>query len=199
MNFIPNTILRTMKKSLVYTKTGDKGTTGLIGGTRVPKDHYRLEAYGTVDELNTHLGMIRSYPIDERSAKTLIRIQNQLFTIGSYLATDAEVSDLRQRLKTEESEIEIMEREMDELEAALPPLRNFVLPGGHPAVAQCHISRTICRRAERRIVAMQAEVEVDQWVVRYINRLSDYCFVLSRHLAAYFGIEEIPWKPDLQD
>src|SRR5690554_7797616 len=104
MNFIPNTILRTMKKSLVYTKTGDKGTTGLIGGTRVPKDHYRLEAYGTVDELNTHLGMIRSYPIDERSAKTLIRIQNQLFTIGSYLATDAEVSDLRQRLKTRSEE-----------------------------------------------------------------------------------------------
>src|SRR5690554_8099514 len=130
MNFIPNTILRTMKKSLVYTKTGDKGTTGLIGGTRVPKDHYRLEAYGTVDELNTYLGMICSYPIDVRSAKTLIRIQNQLFTIGSYLATDAEVFDLRERLKTVESEIEIMYMDMDELEVVLLTWRNFFIRGG---------------------------------------------------------------------
>src|SRR5690554_92506 len=188
-----------MKKSLVYTKTGDKGTTGLIGGTRVPKDHYRLEAYGTVDELNAHIGMIRSYPIDEVSKLTLIRIQDILFTVGSYLATDDQVSDLRNRLKTEESEIELLERQMDKMEAALPPLRHFVLPGGHPAVAQCHITRTVCRRAERRIVAMSAHTEVNEWVVRYINRLSDYFFVLSRHLANYFNIEEIRWVPDLHD
>ncbi len=188
-----------MKKSLVYTKTGDKGTTALIGGTRVPKDHFRLEDYGTVDELNTNIGMIRSYPIDEISKNTIIRIQNILFTVGSYLATDDEVSDLRSRLKTDEEEILLLEKQMDEMEAALPPLSHFVLPGGHPAVAQCHITRTVCRRAERRIVAMAGETPVDEWVIKYINRLSDYFFVLSRHLSNYFNIDEIRWVPNLQD
>jgi cob(I)alamin adenosyltransferase len=187
-----------MKKSLVYTKTGDKGSTGLIGGTRVPKDHFRLEAYGTVDELNAHIGLIRSYTIDDDSVRTLIRAQRQLFTIGSYLATDDTVSDLRKRLITDEKEIEFLELEMDRMEIQLPPLSHFVLPGGNPALAQCHIARTVCRRAERRVIAMAREVEVDEWVVRYLNRLSDYFFVLSRHLANYFNIDEIPWIPDLQ-
>ncbi|TCO07216.1 cob(I)yrinic acid a,c-diamide adenosyltransferase [Natronoflexus pectinivorans] len=188
-----------MKKSLVYTKTGDKGSTGLIGGTRVSKNDYRLEAYGTVDELNSNIGMIRSYPIDQESIDSIIRIQRQLFTIGSYLATDESVSDLRTKLKTDEAEIEFMELEMDKMESKLPPLSNFVLPGGHPAVAQCHICRTICRRAERRIITMQSQTTVDEWVIRYINRLSDYFFVLSRHLTNYFQINEIPWVSGLHD
>jgi len=137
MPFFQININAYMKKSLVYTKTGDKGTTGLIGGTRVNKDDFRLEAYGTVDELNTNIGMIRSYPIDETSINTIIRIQNQLFTIGSYLATDKSVSDLRSKLKTDEAEISFLETEMDKMEASLPELTNFVLPGGHPAVSQC--------------------------------------------------------------
>lgn len=188
-----------MKKSQIYTKTGDKGTTALIGGTRVPKNNFRLEAYGTVDELNTNAGMIRSYPVDENTIKTIVRIQNQLFTIGSYLATDEKVSDLRNKLVTDEKEIEFLELEMDKLESKLPPLSNFVLPGGHPAVAQCHISRTICRRAERRVISMSEQVEVDEWVIRYLNRLSDYFFVLSRFLTDYFKIDEIPWVAPLHD
>jgi cob(I)alamin adenosyltransferase len=186
-----------MKKSQVYTKTGDKGHTSLIGGTRVEKHHFRLEAYGTVDELNAHIGVIRSYEIDQSSIEALVRIQNQLFTIGSYLATDESVSDLRKRLKTDDQEIEFMESEMDRLENALPPLRNFVLPGGHPALAHCHVARTVCRRAERRVNAMAAEVIVDEWVIRYLNRLSDYLFVLSRHLSNYFKVDEIPWVSGL--
>jgi cob(I)alamin adenosyltransferase len=186
-----------MKKSLVYTKTGDKGLTGLIGGTRVPKDHVRLDAYGTVDELSSHIGMVWSYPIDQHTKEVLWGIQNQLFVIGAYLATDASVSDLRSRLKCDQEVIDLLEREMDAMESGLPPLSNFVLPGGHPAVAACHISRTVARRAERRVVQMTREYEVDEWVVRYLNRLSDYLFVLSRHLTNYFNIVEIPWKPEL--
>lgn len=182
-----------MNKSQVYTKTGDKGLTSLIGGTRVEKHHFRLEAYGTVDELNAHLGVIRSYEIDRASVNSLVRIQNQLFTIGSYLATDESVSDFRSQLKTDEQEIEFLETEMDRLENALPILKNFVLPGGHPALAQCHVARTVCRRAERRVNAMAMEVSVDEWVIRYLNRLSDYLFVLSRHMSNYFKIDEIPW------
>ncbi len=186
-----------MKKSQVYTKTGDKGLTSLIGGTRVPKNHIRLGAYGTVDELNANIGMVRSFEIDKQSVETLIHIQNRLFTIGSYLATDESVSDLRSKLGTDEKEIEFLEFEMDRLEAALPPLANFVLPGGHPAVSQCHIARTVCRRAERCVIAMSETNEVDAWVIKYLNRLSDYLFVLSRHLSNYFKLNEIPWVSGL--
>lgn len=186
-----------MGKSQVYTKTGDKGFTSLIGGTRVQKHHYRLEAYGTVDELNAHIGMIRSCDVDKKSIESLCRIQNQLFTVGSYLATDETASDLRTRLKTDEKEIEFLEQEMDFMEEALPPLRNFVLPGGHTALAQCHVARTVCRRAERRVNAMAVEVEVDEWIIRYLNRLSDYLFVFSRYLSNYFNINEIPWASGL--
>jgi cob(I)alamin adenosyltransferase len=186
-----------MKKSQVYTKTGDRGKTSLIGGTRVPKHHYRLEAYGTVDELNAHIGMIRSWPADEATTSMLVRIQEMLFTIGASLATDESVSDLKTQLPGDEKEIEALELEMDRMDSILPPLRNFVLPGGHPAVAQCHIARTICRRAERRVNQMATKVAVDAWLIRYLNRLSDYFFVLSRHLAIFFKAEEIPWKPKL--
>jgi cob(I)alamin adenosyltransferase len=186
-----------MKKSLVYTKTGDKGSTSLIGGTRVAKNHVRLEAYGTIDELNSYLGMLRSLVEEEREKNILIEIQSQLFTIGAYLATDTAVSDMRERIQCDEGKIKQLEDEMDRLEQNLPPLTNFVLPGGHPAVSYSHICRTICRRAERRVIAMAQELEVDEWVIRYLNRLSDFLFVLSRHLSNYFGIREIPWDPKL--
>ncbi|MFO7999818.1 MAG: cob(I)yrinic acid a,c-diamide adenosyltransferase [Marinilabilia sp.] len=186
-----------MEKSQIYTKTGDHGTTSLIGGTRVPKHHIRLEAYGTVDELNAHIGMVRAWPADEHTDTMVKRIQEQLFTIGAYLATDDMVSDLRTRLNCDDQEIEMLEKEMDQMESGLPPLKNFILPGGHPAVAQCHVVRTICRRAERRISQMSKETEVDAWVIRYLNRLSDYFFVLARYLSNYFNIDEIPWKAKL--
>ncbi len=183
-----------MKKSLVYTKTGDSGTTSLIGGTRVAKNDAKLEAYGTVDELNTHLGMIRSFEIDERCNQFLIKIQNHLFTIGAYLATDVEKSDLRNRLDTSAESIEALELEMDILESTLPPLTQFLLPGGYPTVSACHIARTVCRRAERCAITVSLNDERDNYVVKYLNRLSDYLFVLSRYQADRKGIKEIPWQ-----
>ncbi|TAJ14329.1 cob(I)yrinic acid a,c-diamide adenosyltransferase [Marinilabiliaceae bacterium JC017] len=186
-----------MKKSVVYTKTGDKGSTSLIGGTRVPKHHIRLEAYGTVDELNSYLGLIRSYDVAKDVVDSIVAAQNELFTIGAYLATDSSVSDLRDRIKCDESKIEFLEGEMDRIENQLPPLTSFILPGGHPAVAHCHVARTICRRAERRVLEMAETYEVNNWVVRYLNRLSDFLFVLSRHLSNYFAVDEIPWQSEL--
>jgi cob(I)alamin adenosyltransferase len=182
----------------IYTKTGDKGKTGLIGGTRVDKSHPRLEAYGEVDELNAHLGLLRSYPIDDKSIEALIHIQQQLFVVGSYLATDVLFSELKTRLKTDaRKEIEFLENEIDCMEEQIPPMKYFVLPGGHPAPSQCHIARTVCRRAERRINAMTVNDFVDEWILIYINRLSDYLFMLSRYLSKYFDEKEISWKPDL--
>ncbi|WP_066628875.1 cob(I)yrinic acid a,c-diamide adenosyltransferase [Labilibacter marinus] len=186
-----------MNKSLVYTKTGDRGKTSLIGGTRVAKNHYRLEAYGTVDELNTFIGMIRSYEVDDNTQKQIIDIQHKLFVIGAYLATDSNVTDLRDKLDYSESIIEELEKEMDRMENELPPMKYFVLPGGHPGVSYCHIARTVCRRAERRILDMADDTEVNPWVIRYVNRLSDYLFVLSRHLSKHYNSNEIPWVPEL--
>ena len=186
-----------MNKSLVYTKTGDKGKTSLIGGTRVPKNHFRLEAYGTIDELNTFIGMIRSYKVDEKSRNQIIDIQNKLFVIGAYLATDANVTNLRDKLDYSEEIIEGLEKEMDRMENELPPMKHFVLPGGNPGISYCHISRTVCRRAERRILDMAEETEVNPWVIKYVNRLSDYLFVLSRYLSKQNNVDEIPWVPEL--
>ena len=177
----------------VYTKTGDRGTTGLIGGTRVEKHHLRLEAYGTVDELSSHIGLLRSYPIDERSVEVLIRIQKQLFVLSSYLATDTTVSSLKSRL--DDKEVEFLEAEIDRMEEKLPPMKYFILPGGHHASAQCNVTRTVCRRAERRINAVVLQSVEDEKVLRYINRLSDYLFVLSRHLSDFFNEKEIIWMP----
>lgn len=186
-----------MKKSVVYTKTGDKGTTALIGGTRVKKHNHSLNAYGTVDELNSFTGMIRSYDIDQHTEETIIAIQNELFVIGAYLATDSSVSDLRNKLNCDEKKIVLLEQEMDQMEANLPPLSNFVLPGGHPVVAYCHICRTICRRTERIVSELAEEMEIDNWVLRYLNRLSDYFFVLSRYMTNFYQVKEIPWQPKL--
>lgn len=179
----------------IYTKTGDKGMTSLIGGTRVPKNNVRLEAYGTIDELNSFLGMIRAYPIDARAAADIVRIQDILFFVGGNLATDTSVKDLNIRLGVSEEDLLCLEKAIDRMDEELPPLTSFVLPGGDQAVSFCHIARTVCRRAERRIMDMSAAYEVDELVIRYINRLSDYLFVLSRKVAHDAGVEEIKWEP----
>lgn len=178
----------------IYTKTGDKGQTSLIGGTRVPKNSVRLEAYGTVDELNSYLGMIRAFDIGRQLAEELVEVQTILFSVGGNLATDTSVKDLKVRLVVKEEDIALLENAIDRMDAELPPLRNFVLPGGHQAVSFCHISRTVCRRAERRILDMSEEYEIDRLVLKYINRLSDYLFVLSRKVAQDFGVEELKWE-----
>jgi len=181
----------------VYTKTGDKGKTGLIGGTRVAKNDVRLEAYGTVDELNSYVGLLRAFISEEGIKDTIVDIQNQLFKIGSYLAVDTSVSEIRSEFKLEEVRIELLEKEMDKLESSLPPLTGFVLPGGHEATGICHVARTVCRRAERRVIDIREMYEVDDWIVRYLNRLSDFLFVLSRHLSNYYGVDEIQWDSKL--
>ncbi|HZW78370.1 MAG TPA: cob(I)yrinic acid a,c-diamide adenosyltransferase [Flavobacteriaceae bacterium] len=186
----------------IYTKTGDAGTTALFGGSRVPKHHLRIESYGTVDELNSHVGMIRSYDIDQLSKEALIQIQNHLFTVGSTLATDPKRAVLKsgkERLNIEkinEQKIQMLEDEIDRMNDSLPPITHFILPGGTPLVSHCHIARTVCRRAERRATALNEEDPVDPLVIKYLNRLSDYLFVLARKLSFDTQAEEIKWIPD---
>jgi cob(I)alamin adenosyltransferase len=185
----------------VYTKTGDNGTTALFGGTRVPKDHIRIESYGTVDELNSYIGLIRDQEINEHYKKILIEIQDRLFTVGAILATPPEKEvkkngELRlQNLGIIESDIELLENEIDTMEDALPPMTHFVLPGGHPTVSHCHIARCICRRAERLAVHLDHNEAVAEIVIQYLNRLSDYLFVLARKLSHDLNAEEVKWIP----
>lgn len=186
-----------MTKFKVYTKTGDAGTTGLIGGTRVPKHHLRLEAYGTVDELNSYVGLIRSHDIEVKSKEILLVIQNKLFLIGSRLATDEEKSDLKQKLPIEEADILLLEQEMDRMDEELEELNNFVLPGGSVANGFCHVARTVCRRAERRANQLSVEVDINPLLLKYLNRLSDYFFLLSRKVLLDVEAEEIKWLPNL--
>ena len=178
----------------VYTRTGDDGTTGLIGGTRVKKYDLRLEAYGTVDELNSWIGLIRSQEIDSDDQHDLIEIQNKLFVIGSILATDSAKADAHEKTLCCADDISFLEKRMDQILDKLPPLTNFLLPGGSNAVSYCHLARTVCRRAERRAYQLASETPVSNEVLKYLNRLSDYLYVLSRKVAADHGIEEIPWK-----
>ncbi|MDR3118183.1 MAG: cob(I)yrinic acid a,c-diamide adenosyltransferase [Mediterranea sp.] len=182
-----------MKKSLVYTKTGDKGTTALIGGTRVAKTHIRLEAYGTVDELNAQLGLLAIYLTDEKDRNMVLSVQNMLFTIGSHLATDLEKVKLHEASIVTPDHIAELEREIDAIDEALPPLHAFVIPGGSRGSAVCHICRTVCRRAERRILALSQEYKISPEVLSYINRLSDYLFVLSRRINVTEETGEIFW------
>lgn len=186
-----------MTKFKVYTKTGDTGTTGLIGGTRVPKHHLRLESYGTVDELNSYVGVIRSHDIEAKSKEVLLIIQNKLFLIGSRLATDEEKSDLKQKLVIEEADILLLENEMDRMDEKLQELNNFVLPGGSIVNGFCHVARTVCRRAERRANQLSSEVDINPLLLKYLNRLSDYFFILSRKVLIDVGADEIKWMPDL--
>ena len=178
----------------IYTKKGDKGTTGLIGGTRVPKSSLRIEAYGTVDELNSYIGLIRDQDINEKYKIQLIEIQDRLFTIGSSLASDPEKSTMKipDLLPTD---IESLEIWMDEMDTQLPEMRSFILPGGHTTVSFCHIARCVCRRAERIIVDLDTDQFVAETVLQYINRLSDYLFVLGRKIALDLNAPEQPWKP----
>lgn len=178
----------------VYTKKGDKGTTGLIGGTRVLKSSLRIEAYGTVDELNSYLGLIRDQNITKEYVEQLLEIQDRLFTIGSSLAADPEKSKMKIP-DLLETDVHSLENWMDEMDKSLPEMKNFVLPGGHTTVSYTHIARCVCRRAERIIVNLGQHDFVADLVVTYINRLSDYLFVLSRKLTFDLKAEEHPWHP----
>lgn len=178
----------------LYTKTGDKGQTGLIGGTRVDKDDVRIEAYGTIDELNAHVGMLASMNISEDHKIFLEQIQNILFVVGSHLATDTSKTKLNAASVINEDFIAKIEKEIDKIDEKLPVLQQFVLPGGSQEAAQSHICRTVARRAERRIMAMSKFYEVDNKIVTYVNRLSDYFFALSRMIIVDKGLKEIYWK-----
>ncbi|QEM04573.1 cob(I)yrinic acid a,c-diamide adenosyltransferase [Mucilaginibacter rubeus] len=178
----------------IYTKTGDKGFTSLIGGTRVPKHHIRIESYGTVDELNSYIGLIGDQDIDAHDKEVLKQIQDRLFTIGSSLAADPErsrmvIPDLNM------SDVEMLEAEMDTMNESLPALRHFILPGGSNVISFCHIARCVCRRAERITVQLAEESTVDEKVNIYLNRLSDYLFTLARKIANANKIAENQWIP----
>lgn len=182
-----------MKKSKVYTRTGDQGTTSLVGGTRISKTDVRLESYGTIDELNSYLGLLQTFLADEADSSFLLKVQNKLFTIGSYLATDQEKIALNAASIIFLSDIETIEHRIDEIDEQLPPINHFVIPGGSREAAVCHICRTICRRAERRILTLDTHCEVDKNVIAYMNRLSDYLFLLSRKLNHNNNHNEIFW------
>ena len=185
----------------IYTKTGDKGTTALFGGTRVPKHHIRIDSYGTVDELNSHIGLIRDQTIDKASKEVLANIQDKLFTVGAVLATDPEKAILKSGQKRlnistiAEKDIELLETEMDRMNESLPPMTHFVLPGGHQTVSFCHIARCVCRRAERLATALYEIEPFEETTLQYLNRLSDYLFVLARKLSYDLQADEIQWIP----
>ncbi len=178
----------------VYTKTGDKGTTALFGGARVSKAHFRIEAYGTIDELNSWTGLLRDQEVNKGRKVFLKAIQDRLFTIGSLLAADPEKNNL-QVPDLHMADVEALEKEMDAMDQLLPPMRNFILPGGHPSVSYAHLARTVCRRAERRVVILNEKEKTFNLVLQYLNRLSDYLFVLGRLIGQELNAEEVPWNP----
>tara|TARA_R110002049_G_scaffold40547_6_gene123329 strand:+ start:10900 stop:11475 length:576 start_codon:yes stop_codon:yes gene_type:complete len=189
----------------IYTKTGDDGTTALFGGTRVPKHHIRIESYGTLDELNSWIGLIRDQDIEDSSKKILIKIQEKLFTIGALLAIDPKKEKLKSgkdRLnipKIGHEDLNLLEQEIDKMELNLPPMTHFILPGGHTTVSYCHIARTICRRTERLVTQLNEFETVDSTLLSYLNRLSDFLFVLARKLSHDIQAKEIKWIPEKQD
>ncbi|NNK75903.1 MAG: cob(I)yrinic acid a,c-diamide adenosyltransferase [Maribacter sp.] len=186
----------------IYTKTGDKGTTALFGGTRVSKHNIRIDSYGTIDELNAWLGLIRDQKIDSHSKKIIAIIQDKLFTLGAILATDPEKAVLKsgkERLNIptiSATDIELLEIEMDAMNESLPTMTHFILPGGHTIVSYCHIARTVCRRAERMTTYLFEKEPFEENVLSYINRLSDYLFVLARKLSKELNADEIKWIPE---
>lgn len=186
----------------VYTKGGDKGKTSLIGGTRVFKSHIRIEAYGTVDELNSWMGVLRDHINDPAVQELLIEIQDRLFTMGSLLAADPEKSKMKLP-PLRDSDIVRLEKAIDAMDEELEPMRQFILPGGHPAVSWCHVARTVCRRAERHVIVLDnakfGNEPLPEVIVQYLNRLSDYLFVLSRKLSKDLNATEIPWQPRMED
>ena len=179
----------------IYTKTGDQGLTSLLGGPRVKKSHLRIEAYGTVDELNSHLGLVGDQPVNVMRRPFLQQIQDRLFTIGSSLACDPEKEPKMKIPDLQEDDIVLLEKEMDRMNESLPPMKSFILPGGHPAVSAAHIARCVCRRAERHCVNMAEQgMFVEPLVIKYLNRLSDHLFVVARYTAFLLGVAEIEWK-----
>jgi cob(I)alamin adenosyltransferase len=180
----------------IYTKTGDKGKTSLIGGTKVPKSHIRIETYGTVDELNSYIGLLNDHITDAQSKQTLKEIQDRLFTVGSSLACDPDKEPLMKIPDLKEEDITTLEKEIDKMNEVLPVMKNFILAGGYVAVSTAHVVRCVCRRAERLCVNMQEQqIFVEPLVIKYLNRLSDYLFVLARYIAHINNIEEIAWRP----
>ena len=184
-----------MKKIKIYTKTGDNGTTGLFSGQRVPKHHVRIKAYGTIDELNSWIGLIRSQKINPVQTEELIKIQHDLLYIGSELANDGENSSAIGIDTINEDAVSLLENWIDRMTEELPPLKNFVIPGGHISVSNAHLARCVCRRAERFITELNTLTETNPVIVYYINRLSDYLFTLARKFAFEYEIEEIKWTP----
>ena len=186
----------------IYTKTGDKGATGLVGGKRIPKHDLRIDSYGTIDELNSYLGLIRDQEISTDHKTTLLDIQNQLFVIGSLLATDPELLNEESKRKRlgitflNPEAITYLETEIDVMNNELPPMTHFILPGGHQTVSFCHIARCICRRAERSISKLHIEHPTQPEILIYLNRLSDFIFVLARKLSKELNAEEIKWIPN---
>ena len=177
----------------IYTKTGDTGKTALFGGRRVSKSDLRIDAYGTIDELNSFIGLVRD-SVNSNQTKSLLKdIQDRLFTLGANLAMDPAKNLDPPDIHI--PDIELLEKGIDQMEETLPPLKNFILPGGHVIVSYCHIARTVCRRAERLVVALHLVEEVEPLVIQYLNRLSDFLFVLARKLGQELEIEEVTWKP----
>lgn len=179
----------------IYTKTGDQGTTSLFGGKRTSKAELRIDAYGTVDELNSWMGLLRDQEVNAGRKEALVTIQNRLFVIGSTLA--AEPGNTKISVPSlKDDDITFLESEIDKMDAGLPPMRYFILPGGHQSVSFCHMARTVCRRAERLVVSLSEKEPVDVLVIRYLNRLSDYLFVLARKMGHELNIEETPWRSE---
>lgn len=180
----------------IYTKTGDLGKTSLLGGTKVPKSHIRIESYGTIDELNSHIGLVNDYITDDLSKTILKEVQDRLFTAGSSLARDPDKDPLMKIPDLKESDIVFLEEGIDKMNMVLPVMKNFILPGGHVTISTVHVARCVCRRAERICVFMQEnEMFVDPLVIKYLNRLSDYLFVLARYTGHLLNIPEIAWRP----
>ena len=177
----------------IYTKTGDVGTTALLGGRRVSKAHIRIEAYGTVDELNSYIGLLRDQKINDHRSAMLKQIQDNLFIIGTRLATEPGNNKLTSP-ELHEDDILMLEKAMDSMEEMLPELKNFVLPGGHQSVSFAHLARCVCRRAERMVIALNEQELVDQLIMKYLNRLSDFLFMLGRKMTQELGTEEVKWE-----
>ena len=181
--------------SKIYTKTGDKGTTSLIGGTKILKSDLRIEAYGTIDELNSYVGLVRDLISDQSCKKTLLEVQDRLFTIGSSLACDPEKEPKLKIPDLHENDVVLLEKEIDRMNESLPEMKHFILPGGHVTVSHLHIARCVCRRAERCCVRLAEHDKEESIILKYLNRLSDYLFVVARYTSALLGVDELPWTP----
>ncbi|MCB0488551.1 MAG: cob(I)yrinic acid a,c-diamide adenosyltransferase [Cyclobacteriaceae bacterium] len=180
----------------IYTKTGDAGSTGLFGGSRVSKGDLRIETYGTIDELNSHIGLLRDQEVNNHRREFIINIQDRLFTIGSILAT--EPGNIKVKIPSlSQKDVTLLEKEIDLMDSQLEPMKFFVLPGGHTSVSCGHIARTVCRRAERLVIRLHELEKVEELVLQYLNRLSDYLFVLCRMMSKELGVTDVPWKPKM--